>query len=106
LKPEEIPEAGGSSERNVWRRNVWRLTHQLVKAMDYGGNKACAKLVIAVNSDGIEESRTLAYRLYNICDQKKWAQLAFSYNALISSWPEIQQLILKLQKGEPQSSLF
>ncbi|MDR1395569.1 MAG: hypothetical protein LBK52_05320, partial [Deltaproteobacteria bacterium] len=101
LKPMEISEGIESSDLNVWR-----LTHQLVKAMETGGNTACAKLSIAVGEYGIEESRALAYRLYNICDQKKWAQLAFSYNALISSWPEIQQLILILQKGKPESSLF
>ena len=34
----------------------------------------------------------LAYRLYTICERKKRAQEALSYNALVQSWPEIIRL--------------
>ena len=36
-----------------------------------------------------ESARDLAYRLYQICERKGWAQEALGYNALVVSWPEI-----------------
>jgi putative DNA methylase len=38
-----------------------------------------------------EQAKDLAYRLYGICDHKKWAEEALGYNALVASWPEIQK---------------
>jgi putative DNA methylase len=39
-----------------------------------------------------EVAREPAYRLYTICDRKKRAPEALSYNALVQSWPEIVRL--------------
>jgi putative DNA methylase len=40
----------------------------------------------------------LAYRLYTVCERKKRAAEALSYNALVQSWPEIARLA---REGEP-----
>jgi len=34
----------------------------------------------------------LAYRLYSLCERKKWPKEALAYNALVVSWPEIMRL--------------
>jgi hypothetical protein len=34
----------------------------------------------------------LAYRLYTLCERKKRAKNALSYNGLVQSWPEITRL--------------
>jgi putative DNA methylase len=39
-----------------------------------------------------EPARDLAYRLYNLCERKKWAQEALAYNGLVIAWPEITKL--------------
>ena len=39
-----------------------------------------------------EIARDLAYRLYNICERKGWAQEALAYNGLVIAWPEISKL--------------
>jgi putative DNA methylase len=39
-----------------------------------------------------EAARELAYRLYTVCERKKRAQEALSYNGLVQSWPEITRL--------------
>jgi putative DNA methylase len=39
-----------------------------------------------------EPARELAYRLYQLCERKKRAAEALSYNALVQSWPEIARL--------------
>ena len=39
-----------------------------------------------------EIARELAYRLYTVCERKKRATEALSYNGLVQSWPEIGRL--------------
>lgn len=39
-----------------------------------------------------EIARELAYRLYALCERKKRAAEALSYNGLVQSWPEITRL--------------
>lgn len=46
-------------------------------------------------------SPELAYRLYTICERKKRAQEALSYNALVQSWPEIVRLARDRSKAVP-----
>ena len=39
-----------------------------------------------------ETARELCYRLYSLCDRKKRAAEALSYNTLVQSWSEITRL--------------
>ena len=40
----------------------------------------------------VETARDLAYRLYSLCERKKRAAEALSYNALVRSWREVAVL--------------
>ena len=53
-------------------------------------------------------ARELAYRLYTICERKRRAAEALSYNSLVQSWPEIADLARKERQEAPleQSELF
>lgn len=53
-------------------------------------------------------ARELAYRPYTICERKKRAQEALSYNGLVQSWPEITRLAREgsLPAGPPQQELL
>jgi putative DNA methylase len=54
-----------------------------------------------------EIARELAYRLYTVCERKKRAQEALSYNGLVQSWPEITRLAREGGKSQPsQPQLF
>ena len=54
-----------------------------------------------------EVARELAYRLYTLCERKKRAQEALSYNALVQSWPEIMRLARERATSQPeQTALF
>lgn len=53
-----------------------------------GGEGAAAELVAKLGTKA-EIARELAYRLYTVCERKKRAAEALSYNALVQSWPEI-----------------
>ena len=73
------------------RLTVWEAVHHLVRALESGGDTAAAALVAKLG--GIAETaRELTYRLYTISERQKLAAEAFSYNALVQSWPEIARL--------------
>jgi hypothetical protein len=52
---------------------------------------AAAQLLAAVDPLG-EAARDLAYRLYQICERKGWAQEALPYNVLVVPWSDIGKL--------------
>ena len=80
--------------------------HHLVRALEAVGEKAAAALVTKIGSKA-EIARELAYRLYTVCERKKRAQEALSYNGLVQSWPEIMRLSRDGGKAESsQSQLF
>ena len=61
----------------------------------------------SVCSAKAEAARELCYRLYTLCERKKRAAEALSYNGLVQSWPEIMRLAGEEREHEPgQSSLF
>lgn len=73
------------------RLTVWEVTQQLIRRLEERGEPECATLLKEVGSLG-EVARDLAYRLYSICERKKWAQEAMPYNSLVAAWPEIVKL--------------
>jgi putative DNA methylase len=88
LKPDELPKNWDPA--NDHRLTVWEMVHHLICALDKGEH-AAAELVAKLGTKA-EVARELAYRLYTICERKKRAQEALSYNALVQSWPEIVRL--------------
>ena len=56
-----------------------------------GGEGAAALLVMKLGARA-ETARELAYRLYTLCERKKRAVEALSYNGLVQSFPEIVRL--------------
>ena len=55
-----------------------------------------------------ETSRELAYRLYSLCERKKWAEEALAYNGLVIAWPELRKLAMAERSGtkETQTEMF
>lgn len=99
LRREELAE--GWTPDQDGRLTVWELTQQLLKAHDKKGNQAVAELLAQAGPKG-EIARDLAYRLYNLCERKGWAQEALPYNALIVSWAEdIGRLVAETQYRRP-----
>ena len=76
------------------------MVHQLIRVLEAGGESAAAALVAQLGSHA-ETARELAYRLYTLCERKKRAPEALSYNGLVQSWPEIQRLAH--QGGTPRA---
>ncbi len=103
LKPTELPRDWDPN--NDERISAWESVHQLIRRLEIGERPA-AELVSKLGSKA-EIARELAYRLYTICNGKKRAAEALSYNALVQSWPEITRLAREI--GGPraaQASMF
>jgi putative DNA methylase len=90
LKPAELP-AKWNPETDT-RLTVWEMVHHLIRVLETGGESAAAELAAKLGGKA-ETARELCYRLYTICERKKRAQEALSYNALVQSWPEIVRLM-------------
>ena len=89
LRPDELP-PDWEPETDL-RPTAWESVHHLVRVLEAGGENAAAGLVTKLGSKA-EIARELAYRLYTVCERKKRAQEALSYNGLVQSWPEIMRL--------------
>ena len=102
LRPEELPPDWDPTTDP--RLTAWEMVHHLVRALEAGGESAAAELAAPLGVKA-EAARELCYRLYTLCERKKRAAEALSYNSLVQSWPEISRLARAVQKTE-QVSLF
>jgi putative DNA methylase len=87
------------------RLTVWEVTQHLIRSLDTGGEARAAGLLQQVGGGLGETARELAYRLYTLCERKKWQKEALAYNALVVSWPEIVRLAVEVPKGSGQQTL-
>jgi putative DNA methylase len=107
LRPDELPDDWDPT--TDLRLTAWEIVHHLVRVLASGGEGAAASLVAKLGAAKAEVARELAYRLYTLCERKKRATEALSYNGLVQSWPEITRLAS--EGGAPknataQSELF
>jgi putative DNA methylase len=87
------------------RVTVWECVHHLIERINTYGESGAAALLMRMNSDLAAEAKNLAYRLYQICDRKGWAEYALEYNALVLSWPRLQELANELKQNQPPEQL-
>jgi putative DNA methylase len=98
LKPSELP--------NDWdpatdpRLTVWEIVHHLIRVLEADGEAGAAALIAKLGANA-ETARELPYRLYTLCERKKRAAEALSYNGLVQSWPEITRLAR--EGGKPRA---
>ena len=103
LKPDELP--GSWNPATDPRLTAWETVHYLVHTLESGGEIAAAELTAALGASA-ETARELCYRLYTLCERKKRAAEALSYNGLVQSWPEIARLAQMRKSEQEQGSLF
>jgi putative DNA methylase len=68
---------------------VWEALHQLIRALNQDGETAAGTL-LARMPDRAEPIRSLAYRLYTLCERQGWAEDARAYNELVTAWTSIE----------------
>ena len=89
------------------RLTVWETTQHLIRTLETKGEAETATLLNRLGGIG-ETARDLAYRLFSICERKKWADEALAYNSLVIAWPELSKLALSSRNRQPekQQDLF
>jgi putative DNA methylase len=105
LKPIELP--ADWDPNTDTRLTAWEIVHQLIRALESGGEAAAALLVAKLGAKA-EVARELCYRLYTLCERKKRPAEALSYNGLVLSWPEIMRMAQQSDSPAPrdQAPLF
>ncbi|HOW80799.1 MAG TPA: hypothetical protein PK406_15250, partial [Verrucomicrobiota bacterium] len=98
LKREEMPENWNPATDT--RLTVWEATQQLIRTMQTKGESVAGELITRLGSIA-ETARDLAYRLYGICERKKWAEEALAYNSLVIAWPELTRLAAQVTERKP-----
>lgn len=73
------------------RTPVWEALHQLIRALNQDGESAAGALLARMPACA-EPIRSLAYRLYTLCERKGWVEEARAYNELVASWTGIEQI--------------
>ena len=89
LRPKELPDDWDPAADA--RLTAWEAVHQLIRVLETRGETGAAELVVPLGSTA-ETARELCYRLYTLCERKKRAAEALSYNSLVQSWTEITRL--------------
>jgi putative DNA methylase len=106
LQPDELPTDWDPATDK--RLTMWEMTHHLLRVYFYekAGDEATAILLHKLGPQS-EVARDLAYRLFNVCEKRKWSQEAQAYNALVLGWPEVARLARASGKPRPeQGGLF
>jgi putative DNA methylase len=101
LRPDELP--SDWDPLTDTRLTAWEVVHHLVRALESGGESAASELIAPLAANA-EIGRELAYRLYTVCERKKRAPEALSYNGLVQSWPEINRLARESAIGSDVTS--
>jgi putative DNA methylase len=81
------------------RLTIWEITHHLIRRLEQGESGA-AELIRQLGAKA-EVARDLSYRLYTICERRKWAQEAIAYNTLVLSWGDVQRLAGEIKVAAP-----
>lgn len=87
MRPAEYPSYWSPEQDN--NTPVWEALHQLIRALRDKGESSAGELLASMPQRA-EPIRSLAYRLYTLCERKGWADDARAYNELIGSWIGIE----------------
>ena len=84
---------------------VWEATQRLVNALLTENEAAAGDLLAHLGGLG-DTARDLAYRLFQVTEQKGWTDEAKAYNALVVAWPDLVRRAEQVRSGKPaQASL-
>ncbi len=99
LKWAELPADWAPEQDN--RTPVWEGLHHLIRILNNQSATAAGTLLGRM-PDKIDAIRSLAYRLYTLCERKGWASDARAYNELVTSWDAMQVAMVESGKAGEQ----
>ncbi len=98
LRREEMPDDYSPLKDKT--PTVWEAVQHLIKRLDQKGEQAAADLLAELGSLA-PPARDLAYRLYQVCERKGWAEEARAYNGLVVAWGEVDKLASQAKTTRP-----
>ena len=99
----EVARRSRRPEINEEEERILReATQHLIRTLDKEGESAAAVLLHKLGGVA-ETARDLAYRLYTVCERKKWAEEALAYNGLVIAWSELNKLALAERTRSPET---
>jgi putative DNA methylase len=84
---------------------AWQALHQLIRSLNTYGEQAAGALLARMPAVS-GPVRTLAYRLYTLCERKGLTDDARAYNELIGAWAAIEVAAIEIGPIETQADLF
>ena len=90
-------------KRLIEMQCAWLWVQSLVLVFKREGIRGSAELLGHFDGDA-ESLKNLAYRLYNICEEKSWSKEATGYNDIVVDWQEI--LDTSVKSKSKQGELF
>jgi putative DNA methylase len=98
--------SAGWNSATARRLTAWEVTQRLIRELQEQGDAGAATILEHVGAYG-EVARDLAYRLYTICERKKWPDEALAYNSLVVEWSGISDAVEQLRRTTAeQARLF
>jgi len=101
-KPADYPADWDPKQDN--RTPVWEALHQLIRALNQGGESVAGAL-LARMPERSGDIRRLAFWLYTLCERKGWADDARNYNELVTAWYAIESASQDAGELHSQGSL-
>lgn len=100
IAPEALP-ADWNPETDK-RRTVWEMTHHLLRVYyhERKGDAATAAMLRKLGTQA-DVARDLAYKLFTVCENRKWSREAQAYNALVMGWPELVRMSREIPAPPP-----
>jgi len=92
----------GYDPNNDVRATVWESTLHLSKRLKESGIDSAGAFMVRIDEAGIDldSVKALAYRLYDICERRKWSAWAMPFNELVQTWPEVVEAAARARKQE------
>jgi putative DNA methylase len=84
---------------------VWQALQELIRSLNTHGEQAAGALLARMPSVS-GPVRTLAYRMYTLCERKGLTEDARAYNELIGAWAAIELAAIEIGPIETQAELF
>jgi putative DNA methylase len=91
--------------KNNHRVSIWEVLHQMICSLAHTGESG-AGAILAQAGQYNESARTLAYRLYTLCERKGWAQDSSQYDQIVRAWDGIETAARSAGYSGTQISLF
>ena len=97
LKREELHDGNPLNWDPTRDNNIsaWEAMQHVIHRHQTGGATAAGELLSTLGAKA-DHIKDLSYRLYGICERKRWSQEAIGYNALVSEWGDIVAASQKL----------